>query len=60
MDAGAAISEESPDELRFLHAVYPSARLKDTVGGIILKPSPPPVPKPRLLDTSGPLPIYLA
>jgi len=35
--------------LRAVLAVYPSARLEDTVGGIILKPSPPPVPKPRVV-----------
>ena len=35
--------------LRAVLAVYPSARLEDTVGGIILKPSPPPVPKPRIV-----------
>ena len=34
--------------LRTVLAVYPSARLKDTVGGIILKPPPPPVPKPHV------------
>lgn len=30
-------------------AVYPSARIEDVTGGILLKPSPPPVPKSRVM-----------
>ena len=40
---------ENRPELEAALAVYPTARLEDTVGGIILKPSPPPVPKPRVV-----------
>lgn len=35
--------------LRAACAVYPTAKLEDTVGGVILHPSPPPIPKPQIV-----------
>jgi len=37
------------DALFKAKAVYPDARIEDTVGGLILKPSRPPIPKSQIL-----------
>lgn len=39
---------EARKALRQVCSVYPTARVEDVIGGILLKPSPPPVPKPRV------------
>ena len=35
--------------LRQVCAVYPAARVEDVTGGILLRPSSPPVPKSRVM-----------
>jgi len=37
-----------------VYAVYPSARIEDVTGGLLLKPSPPPVPKSQVLVSRRP------
>lgn len=49
--------KEFREILRQVHAVYPDAKLEQTSGGFILKPSPPPVRKTQILMPSGKIPF---
>ena len=45
--------KEFREILRQVHAVYPDAKLEQTSGGFILKPSPPPIRKTQILMPSS-------
>ena len=49
--------KEFRDTLRQVHAVYPEAKLEQTSGGFILKPSAPPIQKIQILMQPGKLPF---
>ena len=44
---------EFKNALHQVLAVYPTAKIESTYGGIILKPSTPPIPKPRIVVNHG-------
>ena len=60
---GKDFKKEFRSVLRQVWLVYPSARIEEVIGGILLKPSPPPIPKtsvslalprnPEPVDKSG-------
>lgn len=43
---------EFKNSLHQVLAVYPTAKIESVFGGILLKPSPPPIPKPRIVVNS--------
>lgn len=45
--------KEFKEILRQVHAVYPDAKLEQTSGGFIFKPSPPPIKKTQILMPPG-------